>query len=75
MGICQLDVDGILELSDVVKCDVTQDVRLPLQEVTQIKQHLTNYDKWGSTKYERDGIVIAKQSKNTQVQETSIHIR
>lgn len=63
MEICRLDVDGILDLADVVKCDVTQDVRLPLQEVTQIKQHLTNYDKWGSTKYERDGIVIANKAK------------
>ena len=63
MGICRLDVDRILELSDVVKCDVTQDVRLPLQEVTQIKQHLTNFDKWGSTKYERDGLVIANKAK------------
>ena len=63
MGICRLDVDDILECSEVVKCDVTHDVRLPLQEVTQIKQHLTNFDKWGSTKYERDGIVIANKAK------------
>lgn len=63
MEICRLDVDGILDFAEVVKCDVTQDVRLSLQEVTQIKQHLTNYDKWGSTKYERDGIVIANKAK------------
>ena len=63
IGICRLDVDRILKFSEVLKCDVTHDVRLPLQEVTQIKQHLTNFDKWGSTKYERDGIVIANKVK------------
>ena len=63
MGICRLDVDRILENAKVVKCDVTHDVRLPIQEVTQIKQHLTNFNKWGITKYERIGIAIANKVK------------
>lgn len=63
LQICRIDVDGILEDSEVVKCDVTHDVRLPLQEVKQIKQNLTNFDKWGSTKYEGNGIVIANKVK------------
>ncbi len=63
MGVCRLDVDGILRCAKVVKCDVTRDVNLPIQDVTKIKQHLSNFDKWGCTRYEKNGFVIANKVK------------
>lgn len=53
MNICRLDVDSILNDSEVVKCDVTKDVEYPrINDMRQcIKQQIVNFDKWNLRKY------------------------
>lgn len=53
MNICSLDVDAILNNSEVVKCDVTKDVEYPsINDMRQcIKQQIANFDKWNLKKY------------------------
>lgn len=66
MGICRLDIDAILVWSEVVKCDITLDVAYPLEEITFIQHHITNYYKWDCRKYEQNGITIANKVKTAK---------
>jgi RNase P/RNase MRP subunit POP5 len=60
MGICRLDTEAILAHGEVYKCDVTKDISsTQMQEIiSQMKQSLTNYDKWTCAKYQGNGLVI-----------------
>lgn len=60
MGICRIDTKAILAHGEVCKCDVTKDVSsTQMQEIiTQMKQNLSNYDKWTCAKYQGNGLVI-----------------
>lgn len=59
LQICQLDIDNILNNSNVVKCDVTKDVVYP--DIKNIAKHiycsLTNCKKWVCEPY-KNGIVL-----------------
>lgn len=60
MGICRIDTEAILAHGEVCKCDVTKDISsTQMQEIIlQMKQSLTNYDKWTCAKYQGNGLVI-----------------
>ena len=60
MGICRIDTEAILARGEVCKCDVTKDISsTQMQEIIlQMKQSLTNYDKWTCAKYQGNGLVI-----------------
>ena len=64
MGICNLDIDNIINDAIVVKCDVTQDVNTKcLSEIiSYVKLNIKNYRKWIVKQY-RDGIVIENTVK------------
>lgn len=59
LKICQLDIDNILNNSNVVKCDVTKDVVYPdIKNITRlIYCSLSNCKKWTCEPY-GDGIVL-----------------
>lgn len=59
LQICQLDIDSILNDSNVVKCDVTKDVLCSdIKSITkQIYCHLANCKKWVCEPYE-EGVVL-----------------
>ena len=63
LGICELDVDGIVQSAEVCRCDVTMDVDCHYN-MNDIKRHLkssiTNYDKWLYRNCENNGIEITK---------------
>ncbi len=65
MGICRIDTEAILENGEVCKCDVTKDISsTQMQEIiTQMKQSLSNYDKWTCAKYQGNGLVISNTVK------------
>ena len=65
MGICRIDTEAILAHGEVCKCDVTKDISsTQMQEIiAQMKQSLTNYDKWSCAKYQGNGLVIYKTVK------------
>lgn len=60
MGICRIDTEAILAHGEICKCDVTKDIpSTQMQEIiAQLKQSLTNYDKWTCAKYQGNGLVI-----------------
>ena len=60
MGICRIDTEAILAHGEICKCDVTKDISsTQMQEIiSQMKQSLTNYDKWTCAKYQGNGLVI-----------------
>lgn len=53
LGICNIDTDLLFQTAKVAKCDVTRDVTSTAinEIISQIKQKLTNYDKWEVDKY------------------------
>lgn len=61
LGVCELDVDGIVQSAEVCRCDVTMDVECHFI-MNDIKRHLkssiTNYDKWLYRNCENNGIEI-----------------
>lgn len=61
LGICELDVDGIVRSAEVFRCDVTKDVECPFS-MTDVKKHLkaciTNYDKWLFQNCENNGLEL-----------------
>jgi len=60
IGICRIDTEAILAHGEICKCDVTKDISsTQMQEIiAQLKQSLTNYDKWTCAKYQGNGLVI-----------------
>lgn len=60
LGICHLNIDSIMEDCNVVKCDVTKDIECgPMQDIiTNVRQNLSNYKKWITKPYRKEGITI-----------------
>ena len=65
IGICRIDTEAILAHGEICKCDVTKDIPSEqMQEIiAQLKQNLTNYDKWTCAKYQGNGLVIYNNVK------------
>lgn len=60
MGTCRIDTEAVLAHGEICKCDVTKDIlssQMP-EIISQLKQNLTNYDKWTCAKYQGNGLVI-----------------
>ena len=59
LGICEIDIERLLQTAIVAKCDVTRDVTsTEIKDIiSQTKQNLSNYDKWEVEKYP-NGICI-----------------
>lgn len=58
LGICKLEVDAILQDAEVVKCDVTKDIKCDFKSlISTIRQNITNYSKWNVKSY-GNGIVV-----------------
>ena len=58
LGICRLEVDAILQDAEVVKCDVTKDIKCDFKSlISTIRQNITNYSKWNVKSY-GNGIVV-----------------
>lgn len=60
LGICHLDVDSIMQNCNVVKCDVTKDIECKQMQdiITNVRQNLSNYKKWITRPYQKEGISI-----------------
>ena len=60
LGICHLDVESIMKDCNVVKCDVTKDIECgSIQDITtNVRQNLSNYKKWITRPYQKEGITI-----------------
>ena len=60
IGICKIDHDAILAHGEVYKCDVTKDISSTQMQgiISQMKQNLSNYNKWTCAKYQGNGLVI-----------------
>ena len=61
MNICNLDIDAILDNSEVCLCDVTQDFvcNHPMADIKRhIKASIKNYDKWLVKKCQNNGLEI-----------------
>ena len=65
MGISRIDTEAILEHGEVYKCDVTKDILSTQMQriITQMKQSLSNYDKWTCAKYQGNGLVVSNTVK------------
>lgn len=65
LGICELDVDGVVQSAEVCRCDVTIDVECNYN-MNDFKRHLkssiTNYDKWLYRNCENNGIEITNNA-------------
>lgn len=61
LGLCTLDTEAIIHNSQVVKCDVTKDIKgQNIDSITStIRQNLSNYNKWSIKRY-NGGIVVEK---------------
>lgn len=58
LGLCELNIDSILNNSQVAKCDVTKDVFTDINLVkSAISQNLSNYSKWIVKNY-NNGLVL-----------------
>lgn len=61
LGICEMDIDGIVQSAEVCRCDVTKDVECPFS-MTDVKRHIkasiTNYDKWLFKNCENNGLEL-----------------
>lgn len=61
LGICELDVDGVIRSAEVVLCDITMDVECPFS-MADVKKHLrastTNNYKWSIKNCSNNGFVI-----------------
>ena len=60
LGICHLNVDAIMVDCNVVKCDVTKDIECGSMQdiITNVRQNLSNYKKWITRPYHKEGITI-----------------
>ena len=60
LGFCHLEVDSIIADCEVVKCDVTKDIECnQIQDIiTNVRQNLSNYKKWITRPYQKEGITI-----------------
>lgn len=61
LGICSLDVDAIIQDSEVVKCDVTKDVEFENIDrvLKSIRPNISNHNKWKDKPYRgKEGITL-----------------
>ena len=60
LGICHLNVESIMTDSNVVKCDITKDIKCGSMQdiITNVRQNLSNYKKWITKPYRKEGITI-----------------
>ena len=69
MGMCLIDIEGVMLDAQVVKCDVTIDVEdIDIKQVTTyIKSHLSNYQAYQCRKMKNGNLIIEKNvtSKKT----------
>lgn len=69
LGICELDVDGVILSAEVVLCDVTMDVEYPFS-MADVKKHLrastTNNYKWSIKNCSNNGFVIINNFTNSK---------
>lgn len=66
LNICTIDIDTILKDGSVAKCDITKDIEqcYPIDDIARyVKANLTNYDKWETTPYKKEGITIKNKPK------------
>ncbi len=64
LGICRLDVEGIVNDSDSMSLDVTTDISgLSLPDRVAVKSCLRNLNKYHIEKYNRDGLTVMKDVK------------
>ena len=62
LGICTIDVDGVLNNGWVIKADVTKDVDLRLTDevLNALNQNVVNYRRFKWTHYDHKGITFTK---------------
>lgn len=62
LGICTIDVDGVLNNGWVIKADVTKDVDLRLTDevLNALNQNVANYRRFKWTHYDHKGITFTK---------------
>lgn len=67
IGVCDLDIDAIMNDAYVVKCDVTKDVDgIDAVELNNyIKTHIDNYDRWKVKKILNNGNLILEKNVTT----------
>lgn len=60
LGICHLNVESIMTDSNVVKCDITKDIKCGSMQdiITNVRQNLTNYKKWITKPYKKEGVAL-----------------
>jgi hypothetical protein len=70
IGICELDIEGIIAESKLISCDITLDINgLVLPDSNTIKTCLKNINKYEVQKYTNCGLTVTKKvkTKNRQV--------
>jgi len=70
LGICELDIDGIISESKLISCDITLDIDgVALPDSNTIKTCLKNINKFEVQKYTNCGLTVTKKvkTKNRQV--------
>lgn len=62
LGICELDVDGILGHGWIIRADITKDVDMKLTDeiLNALNQNVGNYRRFKWSHYERKGITFTK---------------
>ena len=62
LGICTIDIDGVLNNGWVIKADVTKDVDLRLTDevLNALNQNVANYRRFKWTHYDHKGITFTK---------------
>ena len=62
LGICTIDIDGVLNNGWVIKADVTKDVDLRLSDevLNALNQNVANYRRFKWTHYDHKGITFTK---------------
>lgn len=69
MGICLIDVEGVMMNAQVVKCDVTKDVEgLNIKQVTSyIKSHLSSFQAYQCRKMRNGNLIIEKNVTSKKI--------
>lgn len=65
LGVCTIDVDGILRNGWIIRADVTEDVDLKLTDeiLNALNQNVVNYRRFKWQHYESKGITFTKDTK------------
>ena len=67
IGVCSLNIDGILADAQVLKADVTKDVKVECDcDITDtIRRNLTDYKKWVVKEYPTDNGIVVENTVKT----------